>query len=206
LSNGPTPRKLPTLGRTIRPFAHNLRCVLSYRLLHDRLTEGCAIAFRGRSPFFWSRASISSGETLSNEPRYFTPKLRTRRFAWAAGNPHLARMQGTDIAELKKPRQRKEKAHRHESKSLPWCDSPRNLTKGRGTRKSLTPKSKGELHEEKSESCSEPPHSKMNITTGRSRLPCRIAWRFLDSYARWRIREGAKPCRRRAGGVPERRV
>ena len=37
-------RKLPTLGRAIRPFAHNLRCVLSYRLLHDRLTEGCAIA------------------------------------------------------------------------------------------------------------------------------------------------------------------
>ena len=64
----------------------------------------------------------------------------------------------------------------------------------------------GELHEEKSESDAEPPHSKMRITTGRSRLPCRIAWRFLDSYGRWRIRGGAKPCRRQAGGVPERRV
>src|ERR1700686_4053541 len=36
--------KLSTLGRAIRPLAHNLWRVLSYRLLHDRLTEGCAIA------------------------------------------------------------------------------------------------------------------------------------------------------------------
>jgi len=36
--------KLPTLGRALRPFAHDLWCLFSYRLLHDRLTEGCAIA------------------------------------------------------------------------------------------------------------------------------------------------------------------
>ena len=36
--------KLPTLGCTLRPFAHDLWCLFSYRLLHDRLTEGCAIA------------------------------------------------------------------------------------------------------------------------------------------------------------------
>ena len=36
--------KLPALGCALRPFAHNLWRVLSYRLLHDRLTEGCAIA------------------------------------------------------------------------------------------------------------------------------------------------------------------
>src|SRR5207244_12901193 len=28
----------------LRPLAHDLSRVLSYRLLHDRLTEGCAIA------------------------------------------------------------------------------------------------------------------------------------------------------------------
>jgi hypothetical protein len=38
--------KLPTLGRALRPFAHDLWCFFSYRLLHDRLTEGCAIASR----------------------------------------------------------------------------------------------------------------------------------------------------------------
>src|SRR5579863_9228850 len=37
-------RKLPALGSTLRPFAEDLWCVLSYCLLHDRLTEGCAIA------------------------------------------------------------------------------------------------------------------------------------------------------------------
>jgi hypothetical protein len=37
-------RKLPTLGGALRPLAHNLWRVLSYRLLHDRLTEGCATA------------------------------------------------------------------------------------------------------------------------------------------------------------------
>jgi hypothetical protein len=36
--------KLPALGCPLRPFAHNLRCVHSYRLLHDRLTGGCTIA------------------------------------------------------------------------------------------------------------------------------------------------------------------
>ena len=39
-------RKLPTLGRTIRPLARDLWRVLSYRLLHDRLTKGCAIGSR----------------------------------------------------------------------------------------------------------------------------------------------------------------
>src|SRR5271170_3904249 len=37
-------RELPALGRALRPLARNLRRVLSHRLLHDRLTEGCAIA------------------------------------------------------------------------------------------------------------------------------------------------------------------
>ena len=37
-------RKLPPLGGALRPLAHDLSRVLSYRLLHDRLTEGCAIA------------------------------------------------------------------------------------------------------------------------------------------------------------------
>src|SRR5260370_40628591 len=36
--------KLPALGRALRPLAPNLPGVLSYCLLHDRLTEGCAIA------------------------------------------------------------------------------------------------------------------------------------------------------------------
>src|SRR6266478_7280067 len=38
--------KLPTLGRAIRPFAHDLWRILSYRLLYDRSTKGCAIASR----------------------------------------------------------------------------------------------------------------------------------------------------------------
>ena len=38
--------KLPTLGGALRPLAHHLWRVLSYCLLHDRLTEGCAIAFK----------------------------------------------------------------------------------------------------------------------------------------------------------------
>src|SRR5216683_417868 len=37
-------RKLPPLGGALRPLAHDISRVLSYRLLHDRLTEGCAIA------------------------------------------------------------------------------------------------------------------------------------------------------------------
>jgi hypothetical protein len=32
--------------RALRPLTHDLRPFLSYRLLHDRLTEGCAIASR----------------------------------------------------------------------------------------------------------------------------------------------------------------
>ncbi|MHB8413462.1 MAG: tyrosine-type recombinase/integrase [Candidatus Acidiferrales bacterium] len=39
-------RKLPAPGRALRPLAHHLWRLLSYRLLHDRLTEGCAIASR----------------------------------------------------------------------------------------------------------------------------------------------------------------
>src|ERR1700739_1433761 len=39
-----TPSKFATFGRALRPIAQNLGRVLSYRLLHDRLTEGCAIA------------------------------------------------------------------------------------------------------------------------------------------------------------------
>ena len=35
--------KLPAIGRALRPLAHDLWRVLSHRLLHDRLTEGCAI-------------------------------------------------------------------------------------------------------------------------------------------------------------------
>src|ERR1700676_3461839 len=38
--------KLPAIGRALRPLAHDLWRVLSHRLLHDRLTEGCAIASR----------------------------------------------------------------------------------------------------------------------------------------------------------------
>jgi hypothetical protein len=37
-------RQLPTLGSTLRPFAQDLWRVFSYRLFHDRLTEGYAIA------------------------------------------------------------------------------------------------------------------------------------------------------------------
>src|ERR1700674_4532247 len=37
-------RQLPALGSTLRAFAQDLWCVFSHRLLHDRLTEGCAIA------------------------------------------------------------------------------------------------------------------------------------------------------------------
>ncbi len=37
-------RKLPPLGGALRSIAHDLSRVFSYRLLHDRLTEGCAIA------------------------------------------------------------------------------------------------------------------------------------------------------------------
>ena len=47
-------RKLPTLGRALRPFAHDLWRFFSYRLLHDRLTEGCAIASRNSSSA-WSK-------------------------------------------------------------------------------------------------------------------------------------------------------
>src|SRR5258708_6195886 len=36
--------ELSALGRALRPLAHHLWRVLSYRLLHDRLTQGCAIA------------------------------------------------------------------------------------------------------------------------------------------------------------------
>src|SRR5260370_259041 len=42
--------KLPALGRALRPLAHDLWRLLSYCLLHDRLTEGCAIASRGIHP------------------------------------------------------------------------------------------------------------------------------------------------------------
>src|SRR5437899_3059736 len=48
-------RKLPPLGGALRPLAHDLSRVLSYRLLHDRLTEGCAIA--------------SSNRTASSDPK-----------------------------------------------------------------------------------------------------------------------------------------
>jgi hypothetical protein len=41
--------KLPTLGRALRPLANDLWRVLSHRLLHDRLTEGCAIASSGNA-------------------------------------------------------------------------------------------------------------------------------------------------------------
>jgi hypothetical protein len=41
-----TPSKFPTFGGALRPIAQNLWRVLSYRLLHDRLTEGCTIASR----------------------------------------------------------------------------------------------------------------------------------------------------------------
>jgi len=37
-------RALPSFGGALRSLAHNLSRVLSYRLLHDRSTEGCAIA------------------------------------------------------------------------------------------------------------------------------------------------------------------
>jgi serine/threonine protein kinase len=43
------PSNFATFGRALRPIARNLWRVLSYRLLHDRLTEGCAIAFRRSS-------------------------------------------------------------------------------------------------------------------------------------------------------------
>jgi hypothetical protein len=36
--------ELPTLGRALRPFPHNLPGVLSYRLLPDRLAKGRAMA------------------------------------------------------------------------------------------------------------------------------------------------------------------
>src|SRR5579863_7026322 len=36
--------KLPPFSHPLRPFTPNLQGVLSYRLLHDRLKEGCAIA------------------------------------------------------------------------------------------------------------------------------------------------------------------
>src|SRR6267142_3098135 len=36
--------KLPTPGGALRSLSHDLWRVLSYRLLHDRLTKGCAIA------------------------------------------------------------------------------------------------------------------------------------------------------------------
>ena len=41
---GMTNRAIPALGRALRPPAPNLAGVFSYRLLHDCLTEGCAIA------------------------------------------------------------------------------------------------------------------------------------------------------------------
>jgi hypothetical protein len=48
--------ELPTFGRALRPFADNLWCFFSYRLLHDRLTEGCAIASRTVWRISWSDA------------------------------------------------------------------------------------------------------------------------------------------------------
>ncbi len=37
-------RQLPTAGGALRPFAQDLLSVLSHRLIHDRLWEGCAAA------------------------------------------------------------------------------------------------------------------------------------------------------------------
>src|SRR6266403_3306870 len=37
-------RQLPASGGSLRPLAHDLQRILSYRLLHDRLTEGFEIA------------------------------------------------------------------------------------------------------------------------------------------------------------------
>src|SRR5271169_6633308 len=39
-------REFSTPGGALRSLSHDLWRVLSYRLLHDRLTEGCAIASR----------------------------------------------------------------------------------------------------------------------------------------------------------------
>jgi hypothetical protein len=50
--------ELPTFGRALRPFADNLWCFFSYRLLHDRLTESCAIASRR----FVGSASLNCSE------------------------------------------------------------------------------------------------------------------------------------------------
>jgi hypothetical protein len=63
-------RKLPALGSTLRPFAEDLCCVLSYCLLHDRLTEGCAIASS------WNRhleksSHLDSANFPQNQPCYF---------------------------------------------------------------------------------------------------------------------------------------
>ena len=56
--------KLPTLGRAIRPFAHDLWRILSYRLLYDRSTKGCAIAsnlLHCRSPFLCASSTSNIG-------------------------------------------------------------------------------------------------------------------------------------------------
>ena len=53
--------KLSTLGRAIRSLAYNLWRVLSYRLLHDRLTEGCAIAS--------SKVKLGAGASAAAGPK-----------------------------------------------------------------------------------------------------------------------------------------
>jgi hypothetical protein len=87
-------RQLPPSGGSLRPLAYDLHCVLSYRLHHDRLTQGFEIASRVLRKFqgdigVLQRAAADIVRPFSEKPGF---EVFARWFKGARERVHALRL------------------------------------------------------------------------------------------------------------------